>query len=160
MFLVASVVGYSQTPTTAPGRPETPVYKVQIWGDIVAEFTARIRRYSDLRSELEVGLPRLRVTDDPREIKRAERAFAKKSAVRATAPRKGTVPPNILARLPILPDDLQYRFVGPHLILHDTRANLILDRIPYAIRCADCHTQSSELPATLEHKKCRISLVR
>jgi hypothetical protein len=49
-----------------------------------------------------------------------------------------TVPPNILALLPKLPDDIQYRFVGRHLILHDTRANVIIDRIPYAIRCADC----------------------
>ena len=49
-----------------------------------------------------------------------------------------TVPPNILAPLPTLPDDIQYRFVGRHLILHDTRANVIIDRIPYAIRCADC----------------------
>jgi hypothetical protein len=49
-----------------------------------------------------------------------------------------TVPPNILALLPTLPKDIQYRFVGRHLILHDTRANVIIDRIPFAITCADC----------------------
>jgi hypothetical protein len=49
-----------------------------------------------------------------------------------------TVPPNILALLPTLPEGIQYRFVGRHLILHDTRANVIIDRIPYAISCADC----------------------
>jgi hypothetical protein len=49
-----------------------------------------------------------------------------------------TVPPNVLAVLPRLPDDIQYRFVGRHLILLDTRASVILDRIPYAIKCADC----------------------
>jgi hypothetical protein len=48
------------------------------------------------------------------------------------------VPPNILALLPTLPDDIQYRFLGRHLILYDTRANLIIDRIPYAIMCKDC----------------------
>ena len=48
------------------------------------------------------------------------------------------MPPNILARLPSLPDDIQYRFLGRHLILLDTRASVILDRIPYAIQCADC----------------------
>ena len=48
-----------------------------------------------------------------------------------------TMPPNILAVLPILPDDIEYRFLGRHLILLDTRASLILDRIPYAIQCAD-----------------------
>jgi hypothetical protein len=46
-----------------------------------------------------------------------------------------TMPANILAVLPRLPDDIQYRFLGRHLILYDTRASLILDRIPYAIRC-------------------------
>ena len=49
-----------------------------------------------------------------------------------------TVPGNILALLPQLPDDIQYRFLGRHLILYDLRADVILDRIPYAIQCADC----------------------
>ena len=49
-----------------------------------------------------------------------------------------TVPPNVLDLLPTLPAGILYRFVGRHLILHDTRANVIIDRIPYAIRCADC----------------------
>ena len=44
-----------------------------------------------------------------------------------------TVPPNILAALPSLPNDVEYRFVGQHLILLDTKARVILDRIPYAI---------------------------
>jgi hypothetical protein len=48
-----------------------------------------------------------------------------------------TVPPSILAVLPRLPDDIEYRFLGRHLILLDTRASVILDRIPYAIQCAD-----------------------
>jgi hypothetical protein len=36
--------------------------------------------------------------------------------------------------LPRLPADIEYRFVERHLILLDTRANLIVDRLPYAIR--------------------------
>lgn len=48
-----------------------------------------------------------------------------------------TVPPSILAALPRLPDDVFYRFLGRDLILHDTRANIILDRIDDAIRCHD-----------------------
>ena len=47
-----------------------------------------------------------------------------------------TVPPNILAVLPGLPVDIEYRFVGRHLILIDTRARLIIDEIPNAIQCA------------------------
>jgi len=44
-----------------------------------------------------------------------------------------SVPPNVLASLPPLPKDIEYRFVGKHLILRDARANLIIDYIPNAI---------------------------
>jgi hypothetical protein len=44
-----------------------------------------------------------------------------------------TVPPKVLASLPPLPADLEYRFVGKHLILRDSRANIIVDYIPNAI---------------------------
>ncbi len=46
-----------------------------------------------------------------------------------------TVPPSVLAALPRLPDDVMYRFLDRDLILHDTRANIILDRIDDAFRC-------------------------
>ena len=49
-----------------------------------------------------------------------------------------TVPGPILAALPALPDGIEYRFLGRHLVLLDVRAGVILDRIPYAIRCVDC----------------------
>lgn len=41
----------------------------------------------------------------------------------------------MLGVLPTLPDDVQYRFLDRDLILYDTRANMMLDRIPSAIRC-------------------------
>jgi hypothetical protein len=41
----------------------------------------------------------------------------------------------LLAALPALPSDVNYRFVRHELILHDTRANLILDRVDDAITC-------------------------
>lgn len=56
--------------------------------------------------------------------------------VNAIYPEKetlSTVPPNVLMTLPKLPDDIEYRFVGKHLILRDVRANLIIDYIPNAI---------------------------
>jgi hypothetical protein len=52
-----------------------------------------------------------------------------------------TMPPKLLLLLPDLPKDLEYRFVGRHLILRDARANMIIDEIPYAIRCRDCVTE-------------------
>jgi hypothetical protein len=45
-----------------------------------------------------------------------------------------TVPPNLLANLPQLPTDLEYRIVNKDLILRDVHANVIVDFIPGAIR--------------------------
>jgi hypothetical protein len=59
-------------------------------------------------------------------------------AVNATYPKDrplSTVPPSILEALPRLPEDVWYRFLRRDLILHDSRANVILDRINNAIRC-------------------------
>lgn len=59
-------------------------------------------------------------------------------AVNAPYPKDrplSTVPPSILEALPRLPEDVWYRFLRRDLILHDTRANIILDRIDEAIRC-------------------------
>jgi hypothetical protein len=43
------------------------------------------------------------------------------------------VPPNLLANLPRLPEELEYRVVRNALILRDVTANLIVDFIPKAI---------------------------
>jgi len=40
------------------------------------------------------------------------------------------VPPSLLLKLPPLPEEVRYRFVGRALILRDTEANVILDFIP------------------------------
>ncbi len=179
-LLVCASSGDAQTTTTA-----NPDFRVQIWGDIAADFSVRIDQYLELRRTLEQGLPPLTVTDDPAEILRAELALARRIQEARADARQGdiftreiradfrrvlrletdswtraaimdenpgaftsrinriypkehsvsTVPANILAALPRLPDDIQYRFLGPNLVLHDTRANIILDRLPCAIRC-------------------------
>jgi hypothetical protein len=56
--------------------------------------------------------------------------------VNATYPETAplpTVPPNILQNLPKLPEQLEYRVVGKHLILRDVDANVIVDFVPNAI---------------------------
>jgi hypothetical protein len=186
VIVMVAVGAYAQTPPPLPGG-NVPDFKVQVWGYIVADFSARIDRYVELRTSLENGLPPLRVTEDPAEILAAERAMAGRLQIARPRARQGefftqdigaefrrvlllevdthtrsaimdenpgsfssrinrtypkempvsTVPANILALLPRLPDDIQYRFLGPHLILHDTRANVIVDRLRCAIRCAD-----------------------
>ena len=52
---------------------------------------------------------------------------------RYTADMKPTVPSNVLANLPALPKQLEYRIVNNHLLLLDVDANLIVDFIPNAI---------------------------
>jgi hypothetical protein len=46
--------------------------------------------------------------------------------------------------MPALADGVEYRFVGRHLILHDTIANIIIDEIPFALRCKDCRRWAPE----------------
>ena len=178
-------VGYAQAPTTND-RPDNPVFKVQAWGFISADFSERVSNYVELRTSLEKGLPVLTVTDDPGEIWRAQRALAKAIRVARAGARQGDIftstisaefrnvllvetspgtmaaimddnpgdvsrrinrayptgkplasmPAGILAVLPRLPDDFQYRFLGRALILIDTRTNLIVDRMPCAVGCA------------------------
>jgi hypothetical protein len=41
-----------------------------------------------------------------------------------------TVPPLLLSRLPRLPDNLQYRFYGRHVVLLDGDVQIIVDYIP------------------------------
>lgn len=180
--------GVVYAPPGAPSGSDPQVFRVQIWGDIVADFSTRVRGYADLRREMEQGLPALTVTDDPAATRmaiaalaariRAARVKAKQgdiftpaisaefrkaltpqlngatlaaimddnpgefeNSINGSYPEKeplSTVPANILAVLPRLPDDIQYHFLGRHLILLDLRANVILDRIPFALECQDC----------------------
>ena len=53
MFSLASVC-YAQPATTNQTR-DTPDFTVHVWGYIVADFSARVWDYSELRSELEKG---------------------------------------------------------------------------------------------------------
>jgi hypothetical protein len=60
--------------------------------------------------------------------------------VNGTYPKRrtlSTMPGSILAALPALPEGVEYRFLARDLILHDTRANVILDRITCAIECVE-----------------------
>ena len=44
-----------------------------------------------------------------------------------------SVPPQILLNLPKLPEDLEFRIIGNHLILRDVHANIIVDFMPRVI---------------------------
>jgi hypothetical protein len=80
------------------------------------------------------------VREDWQERPYAERAALWKEiprietpAVNAPYPARlplATFPPELLAQLPALPEELEYRFAGPHLILLDVEANLVVDVLP------------------------------
>ncbi len=184
--------GFSQDVQT-PTPPEMPRFglEVEVFGGVMADFTARVSAYTELRTELAKGLPPLTV-DDPAQVQYAVRTLAAKIRVARARAKRGdiftpaiarafqkalrnvdestwgdiaddnpgefskrvnasypetkpfsTVPPNILAILPRLPDDMEYHFLGRHLILLDTRASLIVDWIPMAIQCPDPDDKSS-----------------
>jgi hypothetical protein len=44
-----------------------------------------------------------------------------------------SVPSQVLAALPRLPEDLEYRFIGDRLVLHDIHAHTIVDMIENAV---------------------------
>jgi hypothetical protein len=44
-----------------------------------------------------------------------------------------TVPPSLLMRLPKLPKDIEYRFVGRTLVLRDRESNIIIDYLKEAV---------------------------
>ena len=43
------------------------------------------------------------------------------------------MPPDVLLALPTLPKDVEYRFAGKHLLLFDSKANIIIDFMLNAI---------------------------
>jgi len=49
------------------------------------------------------------------------------------ASQMATMPPSLLAALPPLPKDLEYRIIGTYLVLRDVDAALIIDYIPAAV---------------------------
>ena len=75
VVLVASVA-YPQPPQTNRGR-DVPDFSVQVWSDIVTDFSTRVLSYVALRTELERGLPALTVTGDPAETRRTKQLLAK-----------------------------------------------------------------------------------
>jgi hypothetical protein len=61
-----------------------------------------------------------------------------------TALPLATVPPSLLLKLPTLPEELEYRFLGRHLILRDIKANLIVDFIPDVVPAAPARSAGRE----------------
>jgi hypothetical protein len=159
-------------------------------GAILEDFNARVKNYHDLHKDAAKGSAKLKETENPAEITRAQETLAAriraarpgakqgdiftaeirnrfrqllapemkgedgrdaKAVMKEDAPAPGSipfkvnakypegaplpsVPSNVLLNLPTLPDPLEYRVIGKHLVLLDTGANIIVDFIPNAIK--------------------------
>ena len=89
MMAIASVCD-AQPATTIQTR-DTPDFRVETWGHVVAEVSARLEDYSSLRSGLEKGLPPLRVTDNAAEIRKATRALRKRIRAARAGAKQGDI---------------------------------------------------------------------
>src|SRR5207342_3447357 len=99
----------------------------EIGGIVAEDFNARpFREQQAILVEVPVKVPPAINTDYPTILPLA------------------TVPPGLLLKLPTLPADLEYRFLGRHLILRDIKANLIVDFIPDAVPAAPSRTAGRE----------------
>jgi hypothetical protein len=84
-----------------------------------------------LMKELQSGNPKVEGNPSPRDPTRETRqpVTVAVNAVYPDAAPFSSVPPSLLLKLPPLPEEVRYRFVGRALILRDTEANVILDYI-------------------------------
>ena len=157
---------------------------------VLQDFKARVDKYVELHKDAAKGPARLKETENPADISKAQDALAAriraaradakhgdiftaeistqfrrllapelkgeegrdaKTVMKADAPSQAsvafkvnakypegqplpTIPANVLLSLPRLPEPLQYRIIGRHLVLLDSAADLVVDYIPNAIR--------------------------
>ena len=83
-------------------------------------------RNTETRATIKQGNPRFESEHD---VKHAPVQIAVNALYPKDAPLS-SVPASLLSKLPKLPEELEYRFVGRTLILLDTTANLIVDYLP------------------------------
>jgi len=84
-----------------------------------------------LMKDIKEGNPKVEGNPQPqnptREVKQTVNVAV--NAIYTDGAPFSTVPGSLLLKLPLLPDEVRYRFVGRALIIRDTEANLILDYI-------------------------------
>jgi hypothetical protein len=88
LFVVTNAWAQTPAPKAAPKDPD---FKVAVDGLIVADFTARMAAYAELRKSLEAGLPQLKVTENHSEIRRAEEALARRIRQAREGQRQGSI---------------------------------------------------------------------
>ena len=152
---MAMVPGHGWMP--ARGLEFAPTLRTRDESQVLTDFQLRVRRYVAPHQQLEATGPRIPISDNWAEITAAVDALGGGIRAARTSARRGDVfspeierwfrqalttclegvnteaflsmPPHLLAVLPSLPDELQYRFMSHDLILWDVHANIIVDFI-------------------------------
>lgn len=89
--VVAVFLGGASAMAQSTAKPKDPDFKVAVDGLIVADFSARMAAYAELRRSLEEGLPKLAVTNNHSEIRRAEEALARRIRQAREGKRQGDI---------------------------------------------------------------------
>jgi hypothetical protein len=128
----------SIAPLRETDTPEQITAREQALGEAIRKHRSGARR-GELFGAAEPVLVAI-VQDDLRRRSASERAALVSELPSVPAPEVGSVYPSeyplltfplkLLERMPELPEPLEYRFYGRHLILRETEANLIVDVIP------------------------------
>lgn len=104
-----------------------PFFKRLLAPELKGPGTSETRdKVGEGNPEAAKGLPR-----DP-DVKAKDVSVVPYADYPADAP-VSTVPAPVLLKMPQLPKELEYRFVGKSLVLRDTVANIIVDVIPEAV---------------------------
>jgi hypothetical protein len=103
-------------------------------GDLITEETATEIR-GIIRSEVKgtAGTPARKMTKEGNPVAEGTPFVPKVNLQYPKEAPLSTVPPTLLLRLPQLPKELEYRFVGKTLILYDAGTRLIVDLMPNAL---------------------------
>ena len=89
-LLLMAPRAWAQAPPPKPSSTN-PDFKVEVDGLIVADFSARMAAYAELRRSLEKGLPKLETTANHTEIRRAEEALAQRIRMARLGYRQGNI---------------------------------------------------------------------
>jgi len=103
-------------------------------GDIFAPAASYLLQIVESEFRGKAGSSALKATKegDPKVETPAQAPTLKINTVYPDAASISTMPPTLLLRLPQLPKELEYRFVGNNLILLDLESMVIVDYLPRA----------------------------
>ena len=153
MIVVAMLSPGAYAQTTEPQRNVTPDITIHVWGVAAGDFDTRIASYATLRDLLQQGLPPLRITDDPREIRRAEYALARRiRAARSDAHGGEIFTPEITAAFkdalvletkPAVCEAILDDNPGPLLVRHQRHLSFAAAAVERATRHPDAPASAS-----------------